>query len=78
MSTHSLKQANIKTTSKALGIYPKHPKMDEELHKTIGIQLSSEQAIDLATNLLIGAKNWDKLRLTAFRKDNSITITTQK
>ncbi|MED1599255.1 MULTISPECIES: hypothetical protein [Bacillus] len=78
MQTISLKQANIKTTSKALGIYPKSLTPDNQLPKTIGIQLSSKQAIDLATKLLVAAQDWDEVRITAFRRDNSITITTKQ
>lgn len=78
MATHSLNQTTITTNSKTLKIYPEKLKHDGTLHDTIGLKLSKQQAVDLATRLLMAAENWDEMRLTAFRKSNSITITSQQ
>ncbi|MNR93659.1 hypothetical protein D3C71_1788860 [compost metagenome] len=79
--TVSLKDIKVKTTSHAEKIYPKvsfNNKGDE--HKTIAIKLNREQAIELATNILLGAKEWESMHITAFRNVNSasITVTSQK
>ncbi|MFQ4603359.1 hypothetical protein C4U98_00045 [Clostridioides difficile] len=78
MATHSLNQTSITTNSKALKIYPEKLKADGSLHDTIALKLSKQQAIDLATRLLLAAENWEEMRLTAFRKGNNITITSQQ
>ncbi|HHQ5621069.1 TPA: hypothetical protein ACSRFI_004077 [Clostridioides difficile] len=78
MATHSLNQATITTNSKALKIYPEKLKQNGNLHDTIGLKLSRQQAVDLATRLLMAAENWEEMRLTAFRKGNNITITSQQ
>ncbi|MCG6170952.1 hypothetical protein JEG43_12520 [Anoxybacillus sp. LAT_35] len=74
--TVSLKSVDIPTNSYAQAIYPKITYDAEgKEHKTIGLKLNKQQAIDLATNLLIGAKQWDEMRITAFRNSNSISVT---
>jgi hypothetical protein len=52
--------------------------------KTVGIKLSREQAIDLATILLVAAKEWAEIDLTAWRSHKrssdgtyQLTVTTK-
>ena len=35
--------------------------------KTVALRLNKDQAIHLATTLLVAARNWEKIDLTAFR-----------
>lgn len=78
MATHSLKQINVKTGSKTLKIYPEKLKENGELHSSVGIKLSRQQAVELATSLLVGASTWEEMHLTAFRNRNTVTVTSQQ
>lgn len=74
--TVSIKNIDIKSNSRAEKIYPIQTyDKNGSLHKTIGLKLTKDQAIELATNLLIGSKKWDTMNLTAFRDPNSINVT---
>jgi hypothetical protein len=74
--TVSLKNIEINTNSYAEQVYPKVTfDANGKEHKTIALKLNRQQAIDLATNILIGAKKWDEMYITAFRNANSISIT---
>ena len=46
--------------------------------KSVGIKLTSDQAIDLATAILLAANNWSEIEVTCWRSNNQITITTSK
>lgn len=77
--TVSLKNVPIKTNSYSEKIYPIVSfSQNGKEHSTVALKLNTEQAISLATNLLIGAKKWDNIFLTAFRDTNSVTITSQQ
>lgn len=78
MKTYTLKKFNMKTTIKADKIYPLKPKDDGTLHDTVTIKLNKDQAIELANQLSVASIKWDTVDVTVFRKDNSITLTTQK
>lgn len=73
----SLKDITINTTIGVEKIYPKVSFSNKQKeHKTIDVVLSKEQAIKLATDLLIGAKEWDSINLTGFRaKVPYVTVT---
>lgn len=74
--TVSLKDVEIKTGSSALKVYPlvSYNKEGKE-HKTVALKLDKQQAVELATNLLIGAKKWDYMHITAFRNEKSVNVT---
>lgn len=74
--TVSLKKITIATSTTAQKVYPivSYDENKKE-HKTVAIKLTRNQAIELATNLLIGAKEWEDMHLTAFRGKNSINVT---
>jgi len=72
-----LKDITIVTTIHVEKIYPKASFSDKQKeHKTIGVVLNKDQAIKLATDLLIGAKEWGTINLTGFRaKTPYVTVT---
>jgi hypothetical protein len=74
MKRRSLKSIKIKTTQYCEAIYPKKKKSAI----CIGLKLDKNQAIDLARALLLATKDWDEMDLTAYKKDNHITITAKK
>lgn len=73
----SLKNVEIPTYCKCEKIYPIISFTDAQVeHSTIGISLSKDQAIELATFLLIASTKWEKdIVVTAYRKNNNITVT---
>jgi hypothetical protein len=66
--------SNIEISSyvKCQRIYPVEDKKSRNIHiqdlKTVGIKLSSEQAIKLALVLLAASQEWKEIDLTAWRK----------
>lgn len=78
MTTQTLKDIKIKTTSSLSKVYPVKPNIDGTLKETVGFLLNREEMIDLAQNLLIAASQWDEARLVAFRKKKFISLTHHK
>jgi hypothetical protein len=74
----SVKSIPLKTNLQATCVYPKNPskvKTLEEL-KSVGITFNREQALAFANNILLAATHWDNINVTAYRKNNRVTVTT--
>ena len=74
MKTLTMKDVNLKANSKVTEIYPIRPEGDKS---TVGIKLTSKEAMDLAKMLIVGASDWDVLRVTAFRGSGTVSVTSQ-
>lgn len=86
MSTATTKSLKVKTPLHCYKIYPteQSTRTMEEL-KTVAVRLTKQQAVDLATTLLLAAQTWNIIDVTAFRKHKSkakgeypLTVTSQR
>ena len=68
MTRQSLHNIEINTNLRCSRIYPVEgtSKNLSDL-KTVGIKISSDQAIHLARALLLAAQDWSEMELTAYR-----------
>ena len=71
MARKTVKQIAPDTNVRCLKVYPVEgtSRTIDEL-KTVGIKLSGEQAIHLASCLLLAAQEWKEVDLTAYRLDS--------
>ena len=81
MSKQTVSVKSVKNSS-MVGVEKLYPietydKVGKE-HKSIAIKLTKQQAIELATDLLIGAKEWDELFVTGFKQTKPyVTVTSR-
>jgi hypothetical protein len=86
VTTATVKKLKLKTPLHCYKIYPTETsKRTLEDLKTVAVRLTKQQAIDLATTLLLAAQSWDIIDVTAFRKTKSrstgeyqLTVTSQR
>jgi len=71
-SLESMKDIKLVSYSKVKQIHPIKPTGDTT---TIGLTLTSEQARDLGIQLLLGANSWENLKVTGFRGNSTVTVT---
>jgi hypothetical protein len=70
MSRRTINGAKIDPNIRCNRVYPVEASKHEigEL-KTVGLKLNREQAIHLATALLMAARGWEEIDITAYRFD---------
>jgi hypothetical protein len=76
----SVKSVPVRTSIVCSRIYPVMDSRIEFLKDltTVGVKLSALEAMQLATNILLGLQGgWPELTLTANRNKNRLTVTTQ-
>ena len=68
MSRKAASHLRVDSNIRAERVYPIEgsKKTIDEL-KTVALRLNKEQAVHLATTLLVAAMNWEKIDVTAFR-----------
>jgi hypothetical protein len=82
MPRESIANIDLNPNIRCSNVYPiEGSKKSIKDLKTVGIELSREQAIHLARALLVATQNWDKINITGFRKKrvsdgtNHLTVT---
>lgn len=78
MSRESVKQFGIDANVRCVSVYPtiRSRKLLTEL-KTVGLRLTRKQALHLAQVLLVAAKEWEDIEITAYRSTRQSDMTHQ-